>query len=491
MYAADKAAMAAGVPGVDLMAAAGRAVADAVSLERAGGGVVVLCGPGNNGGDGFVAARVLAGRGWSVRVALLGDRARLKGDAAHHAALWDGPVEPLAPGAVVGATVVIDAVFGAGLTRDVDGVVAETLDAIPGDAFVVAVDVPSGVCGDTGTVRGTARRADRTVTFFRAKPGHWLYRSRGLVGALTVADIGIPEAVLGAIAPQCLLAGPRTFADDWPHPSATGHKYDRGHVLAIAGPEMSGAARLVAHGAQATGAGLVTVAAPPAAVPVIQAGAASLIVLPLGMGGDIDDVLADPRRNAIVIGPGLGQSAAAADRVLACLSTGRTVVADADALSCFAGRAAEFAEAVQGPCIVTPHDGEFARLFPDLEGSRLEKARAAARALGAVVLLKGADTVVADPEGRAVINRGAPPWLATAGAGDVLAGTVAGFAAQGMPAFRAAAMAAWVHGRAAAGLPPTMSADDLAGAIGPVVAGRGTNPHRGCAASLTRIRQFL
>jgi NAD(P)H-hydrate epimerase len=462
MAAADHGAAAAGVPGIDLMEAAGRAVAQAAIQRWSPRPVAVLCGPGNNGGDGFVAARFLAAAGWPVRLGLLGAREKLTGDAAHHAALWPGAVEPLTPALLDGAELAIDAIFGAGLARDLDGAAKAVVEALARRAIPsLAVDVPSGVDGATGAVRGVVAQAAFTVTFFRKKPGHLLLPGRVLCGTLVLAEIGIPASVLTAIAPRCHENGPALWLDAYPWPGIDSHKYRRGHALVLGGAVMTGAARLAARAAARVGAGLVTVAAPLSAWPVYAASLTGTIVQPLADAGAFAALLADPRRNAIVIGPGAGVGGATRDAVLAALATRRAMVLDADALTEFAPQPEALFAAIAGPAVLTPHEGEFARLFPDLAGDKLMRARAAARKSGAVVLLKGPDTVIAAPDGRAIVNANAPPELGTAGSGDVLSGMIGGLLAQGLDPFRAAASAAWIHGEAGRAFGPGLVAEDV------------------------------
>lgn len=455
MYQADRAATDGGVSGAELMEAAGRAVAETVQARHPAGPVVVLCGPGNNGGDGFVAARHLAEAGRQVRLALLGERARLRGDAAHHAALWRGDVRPLTEtnlsDLLDGAGVVVDALFGAGLSRPLDGAARAAAEAAAAAGLpVVAVDVPSGLSGDTGeALGGVGFRARETVTFFRKKPAHLIVPGREFCGETIIADIGIPASVLAKIAPRCWENHPALWRAAVPHRAAGHHKYDFGHLLLAGGTEMTGAARLAALAGLRVGAGLVTIACPRAVLPVYALTSASLITAPAETPGDFAALLSDPRRNAIVLGPGGGVGGATRTRVLGALATGRAVVLDADALTAFADDPAALFAAVAGPCVLTPHAGEFRRLFADLDGGRLSRTRAAAAASGAVVLLKGADTVVAAPDGRATINGNAPPSLATAGSGDVLAGLIGGLLAQGLTPFDAANTAVWMHGAAA------------------------------------------
>jgi hydroxyethylthiazole kinase-like uncharacterized protein yjeF len=449
MGRADAAAPALGVSGPTLMDNAGRAVARAIRQRIRPCRVLVLAGPGNNGGDGYIAARLLAQQGWPVAVAALA-APRSGSDAAGAAARWQGPMAPFTPAAAARADLVIDAVFGAGLARDVEGPVADTLRAAP---RIVAVDTPSGVDGATGAVRGYAPQAELTVTFFRLKPGHLLLPGRDLCGHTVLADIGLPPAVLGPIAPATFANLPAL----WPLPNLAtdAHKYARGHVTVLGGDAMTGAARLAADAARHIGAGLVTIAARGGGDVYRTASPGTLV-----SEAPVAELLQDPRRRVWVCGPGLGPSAARA-LLPALLAAGRQVVGDADVFTAFAGDP----DALRGAAVLTPHAGEFSRAFGSPGADRLAAARAAAARTGAVVLLKGPDTIIAAPDGRAAINASAPPWLATAGAGDVLAGMIAGLLAQGMPAWEAAAAAAWLHGTAAALVGPGLVVEDLLPAL--------------------------
>lgn len=476
MYAADAAAMAGGVVGPDLMEAAGWAVTREIRRRFKPCRVAILCGPGNNGGDGFVVARLLARRGWPVRLALLGDTSRLKGDAAVHAGRWRGDVLPAAPDVLDGCAVVVDALFGAGLARPLDGMAQRLVEEIIRRRLpCVAVDVPSGVDGDSGAALGCAPQAVATVTFFRKKPGHLLLPGRALCGEVVVADIGIPATVLDAIAPTVHENAPRLWSI--PRPEALSHKYARGHAVVVGGAGMTGAARLAARAARRIGAGLVTVSVPATALDLAAADSPGHLVAALET---FDALLSDHRRNAWLIGPGCGRGPETAERALAALRAGRACVLDADALTSLAERPGELFAAGGGRCLLTPHDGEFARLFPSMTGSRLERARAAAAASGCVVLLKGSDTVIAAPDGRAVINGNAPPDLATAGSGDVLAGIAVGLLAQGMAVFDAACAAAWVHGAAAIVAGRGLIAEDISECL-PEVLDRWTTEAPACS----------
>ena len=459
MYAADAAAARAGTPGLTLMENAGRAVAHAVMRRWAPRPVALLCGPGNNGGDGFVAARLLADAGWPVRLGLLGARERLTGDAAAMAARWEGPVEPLAPALLDGAPLVVDALFGAGLTRPLAGAALALAEESAARGLpCAAVDIPSGIHGDSGAALGGAFRAALTVTFGRRKTGHLLLPGRLCAGELVCADIGIPPAALAAGEARVHENAPALWRALLPAPAPDGHKYSRGHALVVGGDGAhSGAARLAARAALRAGAGLVTVHAPEAALPVY---AAQLTAVMVASTVDLAAALADERRNALLIGPGCGVSPATRERTLRALGAGKRCVLDADALTAFRGEPAALFAALGPDAVLTPHEGEYRRLFSH-QGDKLARARAAARESGAVVALKGADSVIAAPDGRAAINANAPPTLATAGTGDVLAGFILGLLAQGMPAFEAAAAGVWLHGAAAAAFGPGLIAEDL------------------------------
>ena len=464
MYAADKAAVSNGISGATLMETAGIAVADAVALRWSPRPVTVLCGPGNNGGDGFVAARHLADQGWPVALALLGDQGALMGDAGHHAHRWTGEVMPLGSVSFEGTGLVIDALFGAGLGRPLEGAARSVAQALKAaEVPVVAVDIPSGVRGDDGAVLGDlAIRADLTITFFRKKPGHLLYPGRFFCGETQVADIGIPQAVLKNIGPSCFENEPALWLDSFPKRHHYSHKYDFGHALVVGGGELTGASRLAARAALRVGAGLVSLACPPPTVPLYAQSFPSLMVRPSGGPGDLSALLRDQRRNAVLVGPGFGLTKDTREIVTLVLSHKRATVLDADALTAYEQEPEKLFAAIKAPCVLTPHEGEFARLFPEHDGTKLQRCRAAAASSGAVVVLKGADTVIAAPDGRTAINGNAPPYLATAGTGDVLSGLILGLVAQSMPAFEAACAGVWLQGAVAEVLGPGLIAEDIA-----------------------------
>jgi hydroxyethylthiazole kinase-like uncharacterized protein yjeF len=476
MAEADRLTIAGGVAGITLMENAGRAVADAAAAAaRSGPRIVVVAGPGNNGGDGFVAARLLAEHGYQVTVAFVGDRGRLKGDALTAAERWTGPTAKAAPEMLAGCDVVVDALFGAGLDRDVEGLPRAMIEAMNTCGVpVIAVDLPSGINGTSGAVMGIAVKALKTVTFFRRKPGHLLLPGRLYCGSVMLVDIGILDGVLGTIKPKTFVNDPDLWRGAFPVPVAQGHKYSRGHAVVVSGGLSTGAARLAARAALRAGAGLVTLASPQDALSVNAAASLAVMVRPVDGAQALAEFLSDKRRNAVVLGPGGGVGASMRGQVLAALGSGTAVVLDADALTSFADNPAELFSAIaalpERKVVLTPHEGEFARLFKlmsekSLVSQKLEKARAAAKASGAIVLLKGADTVVASPDGRASIADNAPPYLATAGAGDVLAGIIAGLLAQGMAGFEAASAAVWLHGEAATEFGPGLIAEDLTEAL--------------------------
>ncbi|NQV83647.1 MAG: NAD(P)H-hydrate dehydratase [Rhodospirillales bacterium] len=468
MYKADALAEQGGVASLTLMEAAGEAIAEEIHNRWAVRRVVVLTGPGNNGGDGFVAARLLDKAGWPVRLAALRDADALTGDAAVNAGRWQGETELLTPDKLddllEGNPLVVDALFGAGLSRHLGGAALAAVQAVnERNLDCVAVDIPSGVHGDSGEIRGGeggTLKASVTVTFFRAKPGHFLLPGREHCGQLVVADIGIPESVLEDIDPKTFHNGPGLWLGKFPWPEGAGHKYDRGHAVVCGGAEMTGAARLAGMGARRLGAGLVTIAAPISAFAIYAKEEPGTLVQAVDDDAAFRKLLSDPRINAVLAGPGLGLSGATRERVLSALSTGKATVLDADALSAFASDPETLFGAINGPCLMTPHEGEFKRLFA-ITGDKLNRTRRAAEVSGAVVLFKGADTVIADPEGNAVINSNAPSDLATAGSGDVLAGMALGLMTQGMAPFQAGCASAWLHGAAAGKIGPGLIAEDL------------------------------
>jgi NAD(P)H-hydrate epimerase len=467
MAACDNFAAMAGTPSLSLMENAGRAVADAIVARFAPCAVVVLCGPGNNGGDGFVVARLLAECGFDVRVAASDS---YKGDAAVMADKWSGACLTLSPAVLNGVALAVDGLFGAGLSRPLEGAARDVVAALNEKRIpTIAIDIPSGISGDTGRpLDDVAVRASLTVTFFRKKPGHLLLPGKEMCGEVLLADIGIPDGALELIRPILFENGPSLWGADFPWPRAEAHKYARGHCVVVSGPAYAtGAARLAARGALRIGAGLVSVAAQRESIAINAAHLTAIMVKPFSGAQGLVDLLADKRLDTVVMGPGLGVSGETREMVQTVLGGPpyKKVVLDADALSSFADDPeALFNRLRPGAAVLTPHAGEFERLFPGLwkgSESKLEAVRAAAAKAGAVILLKGSDTVIAKPDGWAAINANAPATLATAGSGDVLAGMIGGLFAQGLEPGKAAAAAAWLHGDAAGRFGPGLIAEDL------------------------------
>lgn len=478
MIAIDADAAQSGIDSFSLMTSAGTAVsAAALRLYPGALRFVVLCGPGNNGGDGYIAAAALRDSGAEIEVYTLCNPVALKGDAARAYAALGRAVKPLADyGAIVG-DVVIDALFGAGLSRAVLPEVARLMQAVAShDLPVIAVDLPSGVDGRSGQVLGASFHARHTVTFVARKPGHLLMPGRMLCGTLEVVDIGIPERILRARAGTLCENGPHLWQEHAFALDPAAHKFKRGHLAVFSGgPLSSGAARLSATAGLRAGAGLVTIASPAAAVHTNASHLTAVMLKQIESEDDLSRWLADKRVGTFVLGPGFGDLQRA--RQYALILGGRKLVLDADGITAFRDDPASLFKAnAKGETrlVMTPHDGEFARLFPEIEAdkalSKVDRAIAAAKRSHGVVVYKGADTVIAEPDGRAAINTNAPPWLATAGSGDTLAGIIGAHLAQGMPAFEAAAAGVWRHGRAGAKAGEGLTAEDLAAAIEPLPA---------------------
>jgi ADP-dependent NAD(P)H-hydrate dehydratase / NAD(P)H-hydrate epimerase len=463
-----------GIPFLTLMERAGRAVTSVILARYKKCAVAVVCGPGNNGGDGFVVARLLAAKKWPVKVYLVGDRKALKGDAAKMATKWKGAIGSFKDfennhGGKSGHKLIVDAMFGAGLNRDLPGGLA---DGVHGAGVpVVAIDVPSGVDGLTGQVRGSSVIADVTVTFHRKKPAHVLQPGRRLCGDIIVADIGIADDVIDRL-PIRIYENPKPHLPDF---QVDAHKFKRGHAVVWSGPEFNtGAARLCAMAAARSGAGLTTLIGPPDALRIHAAHVTSIMLKPVATIEDLRMLLEDKRITSLCIGPAAGLHETTRKAVLRILKTGPDCVLDADALRIFSYDPMELFSAIKARperlVVLTPHEGEFMSLFKDLideAHGKVERAVAAAAASGAVVVYKGSDTVIASRSGFAHVNTNAPSKLATAGSGDVLAGIITGLLAQGMDAYGAACAAVWLHGDAANRCPRrTIIAEDLIAELG-------------------------
>jgi hydroxyethylthiazole kinase-like uncharacterized protein yjeF len=457
MTAADRAAIAGGTPGQVLMERAGTAVADAVAQRFTPGRTLVLAGPGNNGGDAYVAARVLKAKGWDVRVEALA--APRTDDAIAAAAQWDGPTAPLA-GDFGDAELVIVGLFGAGLDRPLTGEalrLGRASERIKGR--MVAIDLPSGLSGDTARPVGDAAfHAALTVTFHRRKLGHVLQPGRDFCGEVVVADIG-----LGATVVSLFENTPELWLAKFPWPATTAYKHSRGRLIVVSGEAWrTGAARLAARGALRIGAGLVTVLSPPDALEINAAHLEAVMLAPFETEQELEE--AAGAAEAAVIGPAAGINDSTLANVLALARTGAALIIDADALTVFRDDPEELFTALDRDDVLTPHPGEFERVFPRLLKSapnKVEAAREAARRAGAVVLVKGADTVIAAPDGRAAVSLNGSPWLATAGSGDVLAGFIGGLVAQGMDSFEAACAGVWIHAECGAAFGPGLISEDL------------------------------
>jgi len=466
-----------GTSSLILMENAGNGVAeDVVKRFARGTKVVVLCGPGRNGGDGFVAARRLRERGYHIRLALHGDKDMLPAEAKEMAKRWDETIEPMTPECLDGAQLIVDAIFGSGLKDDVRDIPAQMIeDVTKRNLPVVAVDMPTGIDATSGQVRGTAFEAVSTVSFYRRKTGQVLYPGRLYCGDVTTVDIGIPASVMKEVGPRAFSDQPELWLKYYPRLKLTGHKYDRGHAVIVSGEmERTGAARLAARAALRMGAGIVSLATSKSAFYINAAQLTAIMVDAFDGSDGLAELLDDPRTTAVAIGPGAGVSEETQQNVGAVLGSGAAAVVDADGLTAFEDDPSVLFEQIkyrEPPVILTPHDGEFARVFPDLmeEPSKLERARTAAEMSGAVIVLKGADTVIAAPNGVAGLVENAPPLLATAGTGDVLAGIITGLLAQGMDALDAAMAGVWIHGETAREIGPGMIAEDMSEALPEII----------------------
>ena len=447
MYAADKETIAKIMPENDLVENAGFAAACQIAKKYGKQPVLVACGAGNNGADGFVAARVLSNRGYSVKVAFAGQKDKMSSACRFAAERFDGIVTPLSADCLRGFKgVVVDALFGIGLSRPIEGEPAAFIAALNASSLpVVSLDIPSGVFADTGAVSSAAVKADLTVTFCRPKPAHFLYPAKEYVGDLTVCPIGITDEIIANQHPRFIVNPPFEL----PAPTPYDHKYSRGAVLVVGG-QMTGAARLAAQAARRFGAGLVKVVCAPENALPYTLGDAGLVV----STEPLETAVKDKKMSAIAFGMGFGLTEQTKAALEAVAKSGKPFVADADAL-------AYVKDIPLSNAVITPHEGEFARLFPDLKGDKLSRALTAAETLGCAVVLKGADTVIAAPDGRAAIDANTSFYLATAGSGDVLSGIIAALLAKRLPPFEAACAGVFLHSAAGINTGKNLIAEDL------------------------------
>lgn len=472
MKLAEKAACTGKTTSFTLMQRAGKAVAEQIIERYSKQPVLILCGTGNNGGDGFIVASTLKKKNWDVTVACAVDTHDLQGDASRAAETWKDDIVSFEELELPEDGIIVDAVFGTGLSRAVEGHIYDTLISLrETECPIIAIDVPSGMNADTGECQDCTPQAEITITFQWKKPGHLLLPGRQASGEIIVADIGIDEEVLSDIGPFMMINSPELpwGQEDFDKPIYA-HKYHHGHAVILGGRIMTGAANLAANAALRMGAGLVTVVAPADTAIIHQLSNPSLIVEPIGELARFKEHIKDPRRNAVLVGCGSGTDNVGAvkkvvfDTVQA--NPQKFCVLDADALSVFEGDAKTLMSVLGPHCVLTPHEGEFARIFPDLKGSKPERAFAAAKQSGAIIVLKGADTIIASPDARLVINANGSGWLATAGTGDVLAGMIVGLLARGLlDPFDAACAAVWIHARASEIAGAGMISSDLAGHI--------------------------
>jgi len=468
MVAADRMTIARGTDGFALMQRAGDGASSIIKTLYKPQRVLVLCGPGNNGGDGYIIACGLRDAGFDVAVWALVPPDNLTGDARRAYEAWGADCSA----ELDGQTLVIDALFGTGFNKEIEEPLLSLFKQIEKlEADVVAVDIPSGVSGTTAAADPVTLKAAHTITFACKKLGHCLMPGKNFCGRVHVVDIGIPHAVVVEAGFSAHENHPDLWKSAFPHKKTEEHKYSHGHAVIAGAPKMTGATRLAAEACARIGAGLTTVIAPAGAATVYRETLAPHVIIEDRTDG-LKAHLADERRNAVLVGPGAGQDDASALQadILDVLRTQKTVILDADALTVFGSDREKLYSALNNNSILTPHEGEFARLFPDLDGFKTQRAQKAAQASGAVIVLKGPDTVIVAPDGRTVINTNAPPWLATAGSGDVLAGMIVGLAAQGMAPFDAACAAVWIHGAAAYLFGEGLVASDIATKI-PAVLG--------------------
>jgi NAD(P)H-hydrate epimerase len=471
MRHADHLTIESGVSGFDLMLSAGQAVANMAHEKWPDLTVIILCGGGNNGGDGLVAGKFLHDMGADVRVFTLKSSLLQKGDAKKASGFWDGKTEKLKnlikANDLSDNVLIIDALFGIGFCGRLNSDVSVALDFVKHKGWpVLAIDVPSGIDGDALTIDPHTLRVVATVTFFRKKICHVLMPTMAQCGEISVHDIGISGDVIGDFDIELYENTPFVWKDRIPQKTSRDHKYNHGHCVILGGAKMTGAARMAANAAMRIGAGACSIVAPDKeSAHIYQEAEPHLMVesLSLEKAGTFEKHIQDERRNAVLIGPGAGlediTNLKAA--ILKTLESDKAVILDADALSCFEDEPQTLLQAMTAKTIITPHEGEFKRLFPALEGARLDRVRQAITMTKAVIVLKGADTLIAQNNQPVFVNTHASPHLATAGAGDVLAGMICGLSARRMSAFDGARAACWIHGEASLQCGAGLVAPDL------------------------------
>lgn len=457
MQQAEKYADSHGTSYMVMMENAGKAIFDCVINNYKKQPVLILCGPGNNGGDGFVVARLLKQAGWSVKI--VGDIVAKTPDSKDMLDRCGCDILPISPDVLNDKPLIIDALFGAGLMRPIDGnngYIIQEINNLQLD--VVAVDIPSGVDGNTGEILGIATKAKHTVTFLRKKPGHLLLPAKARCGKVIIANINIPPECLEKIKPIIF----ENFPSLWqvPAPSADEHKYNRGHTCVIAG-EMSGAPRIAARSARRVGSGLVTLAGPQDIYQVLATEEAGALLQHLDTKKDFTNLLANEKITTWLIGPGYGVHEETVTTICNILKTNKPSVLDADAITSFEKNPEKLFSAINGEVVLTPHSGEFKRLFPKLNKDKLTNVQEAAQLSGATIVLKGSDTIIVAPDGRTIINSNASAYLATAGSGDALAGIIAGLLAQGLNGFDAAACGVYLHAETANMFGEGLIAEDI------------------------------
>jgi ADP-dependent NAD(P)H-hydrate dehydratase / NAD(P)H-hydrate epimerase len=467
MAEADSLVIESGVSGFDLMKRAGEGVADFIHIYYPGRNVLVLCGSGNNGGDGFIAAKKLQNGGHNVRLACLAPKDKLKNDALRAAQQWDGEIFPFENLTIDSGELIVDAVFGTGLVRDFIPPVKEIFEQIKNlNSDVVAVDIPSGVNGSTGESLSLTPHARHTITFCRRKIGHVLLPGREFSGTVHVVDIGIPDEVVEQVGSTATENRPHLWRSSLRRKTASCHKYDYGHAILYGGPRMTGAACMSAYAALRTGAGVCTIVANPDTADIYRHYMPNIMYEPIEALKDFDTHLADGRRNAVLMGPGAGQENRADLKRLiesVCKRRDRKIVLDADALTVFADNPEVLYRMLRNRenVVLTPHEGEFAKIFPGIQGTKIERAEQASVLTNATIVLKGFESVIAAPGRKSVVNTYSSPYLATAGSGDVLAGIIVGFIAQNVPVFESSCAAVWLHSEAARAFGPGLVATDI------------------------------